>query len=365
MTMTATARPPGAGTIEVGLLTQSPSLRIALRRALQNANAGLYLATMDFGASRSRDHAAGRTALVIDADVPGLGGDGLADRIAEVAPASQIVVVTSSMSTAGRLRDPVMRAGARGFFVLPVTDHPSDLKSIATEITALLRAPAAKPRATPIGGAAGAGQATSLPARPKRRVKPEILVIGSSTGGPQALITLFSDFSPANTRVPVLIVQHMPAAFTPVLAEHITRSTEWKAREAQNGEALAPGEVRIAPGGVHLSIKGRGASARLALTDDPPVNFCRPSADVLFFAAAEHFGAGVLAVILTGMGHDGAAGGRAIKAAGGTVFAQDEETSVVWGMPGAAVAAGVVERVVALPSMGAAVARALAGEPSW
>lgn len=364
MTLTATAKPGSAGAIEVGLLTQSPALRIALRRALQNADAGLFLASTDLVPLRHGGQKAGRTALVIDADVPGLGGEALTERIAEVASTSQIIVVSSNAMRGARLRDPVIRAGASAFFILPVTDHPSDLKPIATEIATLLRAPQPAVRRG-LADLNDPGAAVPRPVRARRRTKPEILVIGSSTGGPQALITLFSDFSPATTHVPVLIVQHMPAAFTPVLAEHISRSTGWNAKEAQHGEPLYPGEVRIAPGGVHLSIRGRGAAAKLNLTDDPPVNFCRPSADVLFFAAAEQFGAGVLAVILTGMGHDGAAGGRAIKAAGGTVLAQDEETSVVWGMPGAAVAAGVVERVVALPAMGAAVARALSGETPW
>ncbi|WMS41822.1 chemotaxis protein CheB [Acuticoccus sp. MNP-M23] len=345
-------------------MTQSPALRIALRRALQSADANMVLASNDLVPLRPGAPRAGRTALVIDADMPGLGGEALTERISDVASTSQIIVVTSDAARGKTLRVPVTRAGAAAFFILPVTDHPSELKPIATQIAALLRS--SKPAARrSVSQLAAPEAAAPRPVRARRRIKPEILVIGSSTGGPQALITLFSDFSPATTNVPVLIVQHMPAAFTPVLAEHISRSTAWRAREAQHGEGLAPGEVRIAPGGVHLSIKGRGANAKLALTDDPPVNFCRPSADVLFFAAAEQFGAGVLAVILTGMGHDGAAGGRAINAAGGTVLAQDEETSVVWGMPGAAVAAGVVERVVALPAMGTTVARALSGETPW
>ena len=362
MTTTAAARPAGAGTIEVGLLTQSPALRIALRRALTNADAGLVLASTDLAAARPG--VARRTALVIDADMPGLGGEALTERIADVASTSQIVVVSSDAARGAKLREAALRAGAAAFFVRPVTDHPSELKPIATQIAGLLRAPLPATRQALPSTLEPSGRARR-PVRARRRFKPDILVIGSSTGGPQALISLFSDFSPSSTEVPVLIVQHMPAAFTPVLAEHISRSTGWNAREAKHGEPLQPGEVRIAPGGVHLSIRGRAGAAKLALTDDPPVNFCRPSADVLFFAAAEQFGAGVLAVILTGMGQDGAAGGRAIKAAGGTVLAQDEETSVVWGMPGAAVAAGVVEQVFPLPAMGAAVARALSGETPW
>ena len=186
-------------------------------------------------------------------------------------------------------------------------------------------------------------------------------MVASSTGGPQALITLFSDISPAAVTVPVLIVQHMPAAFTPILAEHITRATAWTALEAKADEALVSGEIRIAPGGHHMIVCNSGGTKRLKLTDTEPVNFCRPSADVLFVSAAEVFGRGVLGVILTGMGNDGCQGAKVISAAGGAIFAQDKETSVVWGMPGAAVGAGVADRVFPLPQIANAVQAAMKG----
>jgi len=157
------------------------------------------------------------------------------------------------------------------------------------------------------------------------------------------------------------VVQHMPAAFTPILAEHLGRATRWRAVEATADEPLAAGEIRIAPGGNHLVVAGSGADRRLRLTNGAPVNFCRPSADVLFVSAAEVYGRNVLAVILTGMGNDGCEGARVIAAAGGTVFAQDRATSVVWGMPGAAVGAGVVHRVLPLDAMSAAIQSAMTG----
>lgn len=189
----------------------------------------------------------------------------------------------------------------------------------------------------------------------------QLIVIASSTGGPQALMTVFRAL-PRPLGVPVLIVQHMPAAFTPMLAEHIRTATKWPCREATDNETAAPDEVRLAPGGYHMTVSPAGASPRLHLNQDPPVNFCRPAADVLFRSVAEHYGRQALCVILTGMGADGAEGANAIKNAGGVVFAQDEETSVVWGMPGAAVRAGAVGRVLPLKEIASAIALSTKGE---
>jgi len=160
----------------------------------------------------------------------------------------------------------------------------------------------------------------------------------------------------ASAREPVLIVQHMPASFTAQLAERLTKICGLSVREASDGAALAPGDILLAPGGRHLAVAGSGDAPRVKLTDEPPENSCRPAADVLFRTAAQLWGAGTLGVVLTGMGRDGLAGSRAIVEAGGEVLAQDEFSSVVWGMPGEVVRAGLADAVLPLGQIGVEVA---------
>jgi two-component system chemotaxis response regulator CheB len=167
--------------------------------------------------------------------------------------------------------------------------------------------------------------------------RPEVLVVGTSTGGPPALIEFFKGLQ-KNVDVPILLVQHMPPLFTSILARTLTQETKWKCLEAQHDEELSDGEIRIAPGDFHLRITREG---KLALDQSPPENYCRPAVDPLFRSAAEFFGERVLAVVLTGMGEDGRKGSQTIVQCGGNVFAQDEATSTVWGMPGAVVKAGL------------------------
>ena len=187
------------------------------------------------------------------------------------------------------------------------------------------------------------------------------LVIGSSTGGPQALARVLADVGPTLARVPVLITQHMPPTFTAILAEHLGRATGIPAAEARDGETLRPGRILVAQGGRHLVMAKAGDGVVARLNDAPPENFCRPAVDPLFRSAADAFGAGTLAVVLTGMGTDGAKGSLVIADAGGSVIAQDEETSVVWGMPGAVVSAGSCVEVLPLGRIGAKIARLIAG----
>src|SRR5262249_12986275 len=151
----------------------------------------------------------------------------------------------------------------------------------------------------------------------------EVVVIGTSTGGPNALAEVLPAFPP-DWSVPILIVQHMPADFTARLAERLTEKSQLHVREAVAGEPVSAARVWIAPGGYHLLLRREGGTIRLALNQEPPVNSCRPSADVLFRSAAEVYGAGVLAAVLTGMGQDGLRGCECVRAAGGRVIVQDE-----------------------------------------
>jgi len=174
---------------------------------------------------------------------------------------------------------------------------------------------------------------------------PKVLVIGSSTGGPQALMTLFKGLSPS-IGIPVLLTQHMPPIFTGALAANITKNTNWNCTEAKDGEIVELGRSFMAPGDYHMSLKKDGDAVRIQLDQSPPVNYCRPSVDTLFRSAAVIYGAKTLAAMLTGMGSDGEQASVAIAEASGTIIAQDEETSVVWGMPGTVAAAGVCSAVL-------------------
>ena len=193
---------------------------------------------------------------------------------------------------------------------------------------------------------------------------PRALVIGSSTGGPQALMTLVSEIGAVIDRFPVLITQHMPPTFTTILAEHLARSSHRPAHEAVDGEIVKAGQIYLAPGGRHMRVVRHGAEVAIALDDGPPVNFCKPAVDPLFSSAIDVWQGGILAVVLTGMGSDGMRGGKEIVAAGGSVIAQDEATSVVWGMPGAAANAGICSAILPLNQIAPKLVRLFAGDRS-
>ena len=198
--------------------------------------------------------------------------------------------------------------------------------------------------------------------RPFARVLPQALVIGSSTGGPQALTTLIRQLTATLERAPILITQHMPPTFTTVLAEHLARISGRTVREAEHGEAVVAGSVYVAPGGRHMRVARGRSGISIVLSDDPPINFCKPAVDPLLASASASWGAGTLAVILTGMGADGADGAQKVVAAGGSVIAQDEATSAVWGMPRAVAQAGLCSAVLPLPEIGLVVERLFSGD---
>src|SRR5436190_1202219 len=193
---------------------------------------------------------------------------------------------------------------------------------------------------------------------------PRALLIGASTGGPQALMTLVAQLGPVIDRFPVLITQHMPPTFTTILAEHLARSSHRPAHEGVDGEIVKVGQIYLAPGGRHMRVARQGADAMIALDDGAPVNFCKPAVDPLFTSAIDVWQGGVLALVLTGMGSDGMRGGKEIVAAGGSVVAQDEASSVVWGMPGAAAHAGICAAVLPLDQIAAKLVRLFSGDRS-
>lgn len=191
---------------------------------------------------------------------------------------------------------------------------------------------------------------------------PRILVIGASTGGPPALTTILGRIDEVTQSAPVLITQHMPPTFTTILAEHLARTSRRPTREPADGETVRAGSIYVAPGGRHMRVTRRNGTAVIALDDGPPVNYCKPAVDPLFSSAAQVWGSWVLAVILTGMGNDGTRGAVDVVAAGGNIIAQDEATSVVWGMPGSAAQAGLCSAVLPLERIGSKIGRLFSGE---
>lgn len=186
----------------------------------------------------------------------------------------------------------------------------------------------------------------------------DLLVVGCSTGGPEALSSFLASLPPLH--VPVAVVQHMPAVFTRQFAARLDRQLSFRVSEATDGQVLSAGDVVIAAGDHHLKLHRAGGRLVARLTQEAPENYCRPAVDVLFRTAVAAQGAGVLAVVLTGMGQDSCAGARQVVDAGGSVVVQDRETSVVWGMPGAVATAGLAEEVLPLAALGPAVAARLA-----
>jgi two-component system chemotaxis response regulator CheB len=197
-----------------------------------------------------------------------------------------------------------------------------------------------------------------LPAQPAR-----LLAVGASTGGPQALFALVRDLG-RDIKVPVVLTQHMPPAFTPILAQHLTKLGGMPCAEAADGEVLRAGTIYLAPGDRHLLVAAAGTGLVARLSAGPAENFCCPSVDPMLRSATEACDGRVLSVMLTGMGHDGLAGTRRLVEAGGAAIAQDEATSVVWGMPGAIARAGLCHAVLPLPAIAPRVREILGVAPA-
>jgi len=192
--------------------------------------------------------------------------------------------------------------------------------------------------------------------------KISIIAIGSSTGGPQALLVVLKDLGKVN--MPIVITQHMPETFTKILANHLSQSTGLECKEAEDGDILENGKVYLAPGGYHMKIIEENGQKTVALNQDPAENFCRPSVEPMFRSLIDIYGSEVFAIMLTGMGHDGLEASKKLVEAGGTLIAQDEKTSVVWGMPGAVSRAGLCSGIYPLNQIGLKIKEKLVGRTS-
>jgi two-component system chemotaxis response regulator CheB len=217
-------------------------------------------------------------------------------------------------------------------------------------------------RTSPKGrGPAPAGP-PALSLRPFSSVRPRILAIGGSTGGPKALMDVAASITGHCGGIPVVIVQHMPDSFTALLAEHLARKTNRECRRPEPGEPVRAGVIYVAPGGRHLVLRRKDGQVVFDFDDGPAINFCKPAVDPMFESVSAIYRNATLALVLTGMGQDGLVGARAVTEAGGTVIAQDEASSVVWGMPGVVARAGLCSGVWPLDQIGPRVSKLLRGE---
>lgn len=258
-----------------------------------------------------------------------------------------------------------LSAGANDYVTKPanVGSVGQSMDSVREQLIPRIKVLTGRP-ATPGPARGAAPVAPPRPAVPRSgpSKKPAVLVIGSSTGGPEALAKVLPQL-PASLPVPVLLVQHMPPVFTRQFAQRLDRLCALRIVEASDGSPLEPGIVHLAPGDHHLVVRGtgRGGGLQTGLNQGPPENFCRPAVDPLFRSAAAAYDGAVLGVVLTGMGSDGRNGAGEIRAGGGTVIVQDQASSVVWGMPGAVSQAGFADEVLPLERIPEAITRHLTG----
>jgi two-component system chemotaxis response regulator CheB len=253
-----------------------------------------------------------------------------------------------------------LSAGANDYVTKPanVGSVAASMESVREQLIPKIKALTGRP-ITP-------GPARPVVAAPPRRPEPRpaptrapaVLVIGCSTGGPEALARVLPQLPPS-LPVPVLLVQHMPPVFTRQFAQRLDRLCQLRVREAVDGVPLQPGTIHLAPGDHHLVVRSTGKGQLTALNQAPPENFCRPAVDPLFRSAVSAYGGAVLAVVLTGMGSDGRSGAAEVREAGGTVLVQDQASSVVWGMPGAVASAGLADEIVPLDRVAEAIQRHL------
>lgn len=310
--------------------------------------------------------------VTLDVEMPGLDGLKTLAAIRASQPKLPVIMFSALTERAARTTLEALSLGATDYVTKPsdVNSLAAALVQVREQLVPKIKAlcarakPRPKPLATPLGMAPATRFTSISPPMPASLRAPapmprvagevEVVVIGASTGGPNALAAVLPRL-PRDLAAPVLITQHMPPVFTRQLAARLAALSGLEVREAAGGEALTPGSVWIAPGDFHMVVRRDGASVRLALHQGSPENSCRPSVDVLFRSAVEVYGGRTLAVVLTGMGQDGLRGCQRIREAGGQVVAQDEATSVVWGMPGNVARAGYASAVLPLGEIGGAV----------
>ncbi len=304
--------------------------------------------------------------VVLDIEMPIMDGLTALPLLLKAAPGVSIIMASTLTTRGADVAMRAIRLGAADTIAKPSAADIQDGR-FAAELLARVkglarlrrsaRAPAPSMRQVTSHAPASSGGGDGALAPPPRQA-PLLLAIGSSTGGPNALFTFVKSLN-ASIKVPIVLTQHMPPTFTAILADHIDKLGVLPCAEAKHGAPLRPGHITLAQGDRHLLVRRGAAGLTAELSDSPAENFCRPAVDPMLRSAVTAVDGRVLVVMLTGMGHDGLAGTRAVVEAGGAAVAQDEASSVVWGMPGAITKAGLAHAVLPLTQIGAKVLRLL------
>jgi len=363
---------PRSSPIRVMVVDDSAVIRRTITKWLGESPQFVVVAAHHDGRAAADDVVRSQPEVVIlDIEMPGMDGLTALPLILQRKPGT-IVLVASTLSRRGaEVSLKALTLGAADYLPKPdASAGGAGAEEFRQALFGKVRQLALKARGASGSSLPGGTTAPSPRAGPQKVVSMDklrpyssapvrALVIGSSTGGPQALTQLFSEIGPSIANVPVFVTQHMPSTFTPILADHIRTAARMPAREGRDGERAEAGTIYVAPGGRHMLVAREGSQTVIRLSDGPPINFCRPAVDPLFETAAGVFQSGTFAIVLTGMGSDGAHGARIVADAGGSVIAQDEASSVVWGMPGATFATGACSDVLPINEIGGRVIRFL------
>jgi two-component system chemotaxis response regulator CheB len=350
--VTVLARTPAtvrtsATTARVMICDDSAVIRGALARILESDPEIAVVAKVENGKlAVDQVRAAQVDVVVLDIEMPVMDGLTALPQLLRADPGVRVIMASTLTTRGAEVALRALRLGASDYVPKPssigtVTDDGFK-RELLEKVKGLARI---RPWVTAPSRARAPIALRSAPPMPAR-----LLAVGSSTGGPQALFTLVQGLG-RTVGVPVVITQHMPATFTPILADHLNRLGLMPCTEARDGESLVPGRIYLAPGDRHLLVDGSRSALRARLTVDPPENFCRPSVDPMLRSASVACDGRVLVAMLTGMGQDGLAGTKKVIEAGGAAIGQDEASSVVWGMPGAVAMAGLCHAVLPLPKI--------------
>ena len=354
--------------IRVLVVDDSAVIRGLISRALEQDPAILVAGTAMNGEcalSWMKSHPV--DVVILDVEMPVMDGLTALKEIQNRFPDIPVIMASGLTSKGAETTVKALSLGAVGCVAKPQTSSAAEsIRVLSQELVMMIKAVGSK-KTTPSKTIPVSEKHVTTPSKIKqsdthkkplfsKNIKfykqPEVLVIGTSTGGPKALAELLPQI-PVDLPIPILIVQHMPPGFTEILAAHIEKDSGRTTVEAKHNELLESHKTYVAPGGSHLLIGEKDGHKVTIISQDPPEHFCRPSVNPLFRSAAEHFGNATLAVMLTGMGEDGIEGSFDIVHSGGTIIAQDEASSVVWGMPAAVVGSGLADKVLPLSEIAA------------
>jgi two-component system chemotaxis response regulator CheB len=281
--------------------------------------------------------------IVLDLEMPVLGGLEALPELKSVVPHAKIIIASTLSTRNARISLAALNAGATDYLAKPEAGQSRD--AFRDDLLQKLN------------GLVSAQRAQSAPMRQQNhrawQGTPDALAFGASTGGPQALVNIFAQLRERCGKSAVFVTQHMPKHFTMLLGDELAALAGLDGGEAVDGDAVRPGHLYLAPGGLHMRVVQRGEKRFIELCDEPAINFCKPAVDPMFSSIANTYKENCLGVVLTGMGNDGASGALALHQTGAYVLAQDQATSTVWGMPQAAIAAGAVSNVLPLEQIGA------------